>query len=241
MPIQSAWSRFLVEGFVIVASILLAFAIDAAWDQRQSDARRQELIHGLILDFESLAARSEAAFEHAEGLARQNRALLELIASGGSADITELNELMGSFFANPGRLRTTLPVLGSAIGSDGLGSIRDPGFLQALADFQYQMDGYNRSAEISGDLYFMEFAPYFRQKFGSAAVVVGNPESNGEWRYPYPPGFELTLDEIIAEIEKPESYGRLEHISNVNSNARNWIAGVGRSASEVAQALRRLE
>ena len=131
--------------------------------------------------------------------------------------------------------------LGSAIGSDGLGSIQDPGFLQALADFQYQMDGYNRTADFSGDLYFMEFGVYFRQKFGSVAVVRGNPESNGEFRYAYPPEFELTPDQLIAEIKKPETFGLLEHVHNVNRNVQNWITGVARSASEVAQALRHIE
>jgi len=242
MPIHNAWSRFLVEGLVIVGSILLAFAIDAAWDQHQSDVRRQELISGLILDFESLAARSEEALDIAEKIARDNRAVLELIASGESVEIAELKDLMASFFAVPGRLRTTLPVLDSAIGADGLGSIQDPGFLQALADFRYQLEGYNRIIGISGDLYFNEFALYLRQKFGSVAVVRSNYyEVDGDLGFAYPSEFELTPDQIVTELKKPELFGRLEHIHNVNRNVRLWISRVGTSAGEVVQSLRELE
>ena len=87
----------------------------------------------------------------------------------------------------------------------------------------------------------MEFALYIRQKFGSIAVVRRNYEVDGELRFAYPPEFELTLDQIVAELKKPELFGRLEHIHNVNRNVHLWISRVGVSASEVAQALRQLE
>jgi hypothetical protein len=39
------WSRLLVEGVVIVLSILLAFAVDAAWD-RSRDAAAERIVLG---------------------------------------------------------------------------------------------------------------------------------------------------------------------------------------------------
>lgn len=54
-PIE--WNRLLVEGIVIVASILLAFAIDAWWDDRQErQAERRQLL-SIAAELESNGAR----------------------------------------------------------------------------------------------------------------------------------------------------------------------------------------
>jgi len=44
------WSRIAVEGIAIVASILLAFAIDAWWDDRQRDESEQIVLQTLLDD-----------------------------------------------------------------------------------------------------------------------------------------------------------------------------------------------
>ena len=54
---DSTWRRLFAEGAVIVASILLAFAIDAWWDGRQQRAAEREALAGLTVDFEANAGR----------------------------------------------------------------------------------------------------------------------------------------------------------------------------------------
>lgn len=50
-PIQ--WSRLFIEGFVIVASILLAFAIDAWWDERQEAEEAMLQVDRLVAELEA--------------------------------------------------------------------------------------------------------------------------------------------------------------------------------------------
>lgn len=45
------WLRVFVEGVVIVGSILLAFGIDAWWEERQEREEEQEILRGLESDF----------------------------------------------------------------------------------------------------------------------------------------------------------------------------------------------
>lgn len=45
------WQRLLLETFAIVFGILLAFSIDAAWDERQDRAEEQEILRGLRDEF----------------------------------------------------------------------------------------------------------------------------------------------------------------------------------------------
>lgn len=52
-PIQ--WKRLLVEGVVIVASILLAFTIDAWWDDRQEKKTEERQLLSIVAELESNA------------------------------------------------------------------------------------------------------------------------------------------------------------------------------------------
>jgi hypothetical protein len=53
MRAKVPWGRILVEGAVIVVSILLAFGIDAAWDSRSEARAEQALLTSLRAEFES--------------------------------------------------------------------------------------------------------------------------------------------------------------------------------------------
>jgi hypothetical protein len=56
------WGRFLVEGVLIVASILLAFTIDAMWDARQERAKERDYL--AALQVEMVLASEELAEDH---------------------------------------------------------------------------------------------------------------------------------------------------------------------------------
>ena len=47
------WNRFAIESFVIVGSILLAFAIDAWWDSRSDRIRERALLSSIKTDMEA--------------------------------------------------------------------------------------------------------------------------------------------------------------------------------------------
>jgi hypothetical protein len=49
---RSRWSRLLLESIAIVLSILLAFAIDAGWDERQDRRAEEEILRALSVEFE---------------------------------------------------------------------------------------------------------------------------------------------------------------------------------------------
>ncbi len=51
MKTQIPWLRVFVEGVVIVASILLAFGIEAWWEGVQERQEEQEALRGLASDF----------------------------------------------------------------------------------------------------------------------------------------------------------------------------------------------
>ena len=72
------WKRLTVEAVAIVVSILMAFAIDAWWDERQIRIEEQQILHGLKAEFiviQKTLARDKA--EHLTGLKFLENLLLE--------------------------------------------------------------------------------------------------------------------------------------------------------------------
>jgi hypothetical protein len=72
------WKRIVIEGVTIVGSILLAFAIDAWWDERQQRIEEVEILRGLKGEF------SRYRDELTEGIeyhANARRMVAELIAA----------------------------------------------------------------------------------------------------------------------------------------------------------------
>lgn len=61
MQAPPPWRRWIAEGLLIVVSILLAFAIDAAWEAREEGRQREALIEALRSDLEIAASALERA------------------------------------------------------------------------------------------------------------------------------------------------------------------------------------
>lgn len=81
------WRRWLVESFVIVFSILLAFGIDAWWAHREEDERRREVLNALLLEVrENLAELDAAAARHAD-VAEATETLVTWSLEGVPADV----------------------------------------------------------------------------------------------------------------------------------------------------------
>lgn len=83
---KASWRRLSIEAFVIVGSILLAFAIDAAWDRFQEGLRGEEYVVALRGEFE------EARLEMVDQLGDRTiqlatvDSLLQAIDSGEPSD-----------------------------------------------------------------------------------------------------------------------------------------------------------
>ena len=65
MSRQLPWLRITAEGIAIVVSILLAFGIQALWEERQERTREEALISGLLTEFHRNSQQLDArVFNH---------------------------------------------------------------------------------------------------------------------------------------------------------------------------------
>jgi len=129
------WKRLAAEAIAIVASILLAFAIDAAWDERNERMEEKEVLRSLQLEFE--ANRDEAAnvvLTHERAL-RYGAELMSLSDDEVLALSAREVERHVGYMAHP---RTFDAVRGSvdALTSSGkLGILQDRSLRDALTTF----------------------------------------------------------------------------------------------------------
>jgi len=129
------WPRIIAEGAAIVASILLAFAIDAWWDERALRIEEREIL-------ESLQAEYEANRQEVASVVRIHELSAESTASLMSLSEGEILALPGEavesylrYFANP---RTFDPIRGSTdalINSGKMGILQDRQLREALTTF----------------------------------------------------------------------------------------------------------
>ncbi len=86
------WKRIAVEATAIVASILLAFAIDAGWQEYVEDQREREVLNALLDDFETTKANIKDWRNFHLAVQQSNTKLLKAVTS---SEITLTNDQIG--------------------------------------------------------------------------------------------------------------------------------------------------
>ncbi|HEY5627604.1 MAG TPA: hypothetical protein VIR79_06635, partial [Nitrospira sp.] len=88
------WTRISIEAAAIVASILLAFSIDAWWDGVQDRAKEREILSLLRAEFEA----NQKVLTRTAGIHRLNLGAMREIISVSETDTSVNDESLGSLF-----------------------------------------------------------------------------------------------------------------------------------------------
>jgi len=197
-PTRRRWSFSLAEAVLIVVSILMAFAIDAWWDDRQEGARRIELLEALRDDFAATSVRLDPAIVEAE----EDLALTSgyLAAVFEERDVTYDSLLVlfrgvtEAVFFQP-----SIPSYRTAISTGSLELVRSATLIAAMTEFDLQLGLYDLHLQIAGDLFYLEALQTFRQEVGSMDAL-GAPQGSA-LRALVPPDFDLRGRLAVATAE----------------------------------------
>lgn len=138
------------EGLVIVASILLAFGIEALWAQRQERADEREALAALQAEFGANVSQLDEIIEgHRLGRERIERLVGLTDAEIRGLPQLELSQIMLST-CNPWRFDAVQGTPDALISSGRLGILRDAELRGALTTFR------NLVADAGGDAAFMD-------------------------------------------------------------------------------------
>lgn len=206
---RSRLIRAFAEGAVIVASILLAFGIDAWWDQVQEDRRGDALAESMIDDFETTRERLAVSTAMGDSIVRRGETLLRLIRSGEGVPVDSLRFLfegvaIGIVF------QPSVSSYRAAEMTGDLTLLRRPALLDALADFDLTLQELERLRQINSDLFYSGALWSLRTQVGSIDALTRDP----------PSGFgvsEFTDDEYREFLRRPPVYAAIEtdYLGNV--------------------------
>lgn len=137
---QISWPRIAAESIAIIASILLAFAIDAWWQDRGERKLEAALIEDLLRDFEASQSHLERWLAGNRRTLEDNSMIVDRLASAapGHAFEAELGwvvSVIGAPTYSP-----TDATFQAAIASGRLELLHDPQLRRALADWRQLID-----------------------------------------------------------------------------------------------------
>lgn len=188
-PDAIKWTKLLAESAAIVASILLAFAIDAWWEERKEQRYEQETLLGLNAEYAGHSNDIGRQTEFHELLLTNIGTLLQA-CSVGSYDGTSIDE---AIWASLVPVTTDLgsSVRDSLVNSGRIDIISDVELRKALADWDRVLDELIDGQLFSSDLVREQLMPFY-SKYG-ISLAHGNSDKDGS---PWP---------IATEPSNPDS------------------------------------
>lgn len=213
------WPRILAEGVAIVVSILLAFWIQAWWDDRQQQRHEQVILASLLTELTTTQNRLRGIDSFAGGIRDASVRLLEA-AVGPDTQISdqEIDRLLGqtTWYVTLDWLAT--PELDSLVTSDDLWLISNDQLKRMLRTWPQNLNTIR--GPIQSDYYFFteRYLPYlhrnssFQQIVNSANIQPGN--SGVVW-----PGPQIKLRESISHRDLLSD----KYFQNLLSQRVTWI------------------
>jgi len=166
------WLRILIEGVVIVVSILLAFGIDAWWEEQQDQAEEQRILSALLDEF---IENNDILATTGEGHRREVRAMEDLLAAAESDELPATATL-DTIFAKTLYVKHYNPrtgALSSTISSGRINLVRNSELRNRLAGWDAVISDLVLDEQTRRDFVFHEFLPAL------AGFGIGGNASNG--------------------------------------------------------------
>jgi len=157
---QRSLRNLLIEGLVIVASILLAFAIDAGWDQVREREQEQRLLVQLIGELDLYIDRlGPAAQRRTDTVEADSQWLLQAIH--GAEEHAD-DEWLKAVASLPGAFEfsAATPVFNILTADGGLQLVSDPKIRDELSNVSSWLGVARRFEELQGDFIANELNPW---------------------------------------------------------------------------------
>lgn len=227
------WTRLAAEAIAIVGSILLAFAIDAWWEDVKKARQQENLVVALQQDFETTKLRLETSIEYADSLVDRTNSYFEGIASDDAVSIESLRHYGGGAFYKID-FEPTLSTYESAVATGILGLIENQRLQDSITVFNMARDSYELHNRITADIHYLGPVWEVRKKLGSLSVLFDDLESAAI-------SGQLTEQEYRRLYADPVVTGAIEAASSANENIVDSLRTMHAAAVNILHELERTQ
>jgi hypothetical protein len=198
------WKRISAEGVAIVVSILLAFGIEAWWQDRNEAILEQRLLTALLVEFEQNGALLRQSREVYEQYYTDAIRVLDLIAEDpATIDAAELEGLFGSLLASQ-TFHLESGTLNGLLASGEMSLIRDETLRNRLAAWPSYAGEWSEEEEAVFNLVGESLIPYLSERMLLRSINrTFPPFSDGQAPRSAPPGSNETasMASVVASTE----------------------------------------
>lgn len=198
---------------IVVAGVLIAFALNAWWVEREALRAEQVHLRSLVTDFEQNVGSLQVLIQRQERVAKASVDLLRLARTERVASSDRIRPLLGQVLSSV-RFEPVMGAYEALLNSAGLTLIRDDELRSSLAAFAARMNG-RYSERFSDELYFSLIRD-FAGRLGIADEVLADRK---------PP---TSFSSLLADA-KFQEYLALRH------TAESEVAGQYRGFLKAAQ------
>lgn len=237
MTDRSKSAGLFLEAFVIVVSILLAFAIDALWEDHQESQTRSELIDLLIVDFDVTATRLRETIAAHQTHIDQNKRFLEILSSGKTIDRDEFGELAYSFVTVE-YFEPALSTYEAAVGRDGLASIHSPVLSQSITEFYEYLESFDYHMQVFTDIYYLGSMNDIRKQVGSWGVLLRGETGCTGRSCIFPEELDMDMDELREFVIRPDVYAGFESSRIIKINLFEALKAMDEATGKILAELK---
>lgn len=180
------WLRFAGESFVIIASILLAFAIEAGWQNRLETRAQHLQLVALYEDFRENLAELEDREATVQSVVQDQLQLLALLRSAPAGVELHVPDSLVGALRSVGTIDPVQGTLDALIGSGRLDQVSNPSLRAALTDWPRLVSDV-RTDQLEALQYMMrELIPYLATQGDYSQVFDTRGATNGVSMRPTP-------------------------------------------------------
>ena len=222
------WKRISVEAAAIVVSILLAFWIDAWWNDRQESLEKTIMVAALQEDF--ARSREDLLTEIASVEARI--ADCAYLLDHWDDNETPVEDLRRSFsnVLTAGGFRPSLTTYNSGVATGKLYMLNDPGLEKAFTEFFEGWQDYSLARGINMRTYFRGGVWEVRRSIGALDILIREPSK-------LPTRYRLSESEYRELLGRADVYALVDTMRDENYNMVSGMQTMEAAATAILAAL----
>jgi hypothetical protein len=165
-------AKLALEGVVVVASILIAFALDAWWDDRQIQQETAEDLAIVQFELAENIRLIQVTMEIMNQVVAANDTLIAKLMAQPDSDLVEIEDttIFFGIFSNP-TLDLSLGGTDSWIAAGRLGGVGSPILRQRLASMRGKVEDVVEEQHIAREIAVHEIYPLIKDKIGDIGLV----------------------------------------------------------------------
>ena len=184
-----AWRRFLIEGAVIVSSILLAFWIDASWEEAQDHEREVMLLRALLDDLQPMRDRFDTQRSYNEAILEATQRLLEAGASRDkSLSADDVDGLLGNIVWYNTYTSWESASMELLVSSGDLADLSDLNLVHLLLSLHVRLENAKRRYRLDEAFYRDRLIPFLGTHANLPQILTKIDHAPGvvRWSYDFP-------------------------------------------------------